>query len=176
MQSLCLPFQTALATASTATSFAALIPTATEPSGAGVFDLASESLGLGGNTYVPSHLQLLPFGTNGNNDTFDFRLYGWSKVAGSTLYIPQLLIDVSVILGNIDGSAIGTNVFLADTLTVNDGPADSSIWRSLIDCQEDLPASVVVHTRGCRWIQFDWDLAGGQEAASMNCYWRPITP
>lgn len=167
----CHPYVKALETSSTSTSFTALTPTTTKPSGAGIFDLLNG--GFSGN--VPSWLQLQPYGTDGNNDTFDFRLYGYSEVRGSAtkVYVPQLLIDVSVVLGNIAATDLGAGNFLADTLTINDGAIDG-LFRNHIDCQEDLPASVIVHTRGCRFIRFDWDLAGAQEAATMNCLWRPL--
>lgn len=167
-----LPLSRALTTSSAATAFTAQIPKATEPSGAGVFDLLSKSLGWGGGVVVPSYVQLIPFGTDANDETFDFRLWGWSKVGVSSLYIPQLLIDVSVILGNISGTAIAASTFMADTLTVNDGPIDNGPWRSFIDAQEDLSASVLVHTRGCRYVSFDFDMI---TAASGNCFIRPLS-
>lgn len=167
-----LPLQKALATNSTSTDFTAQTPTATEPTGVGVFDLLARPYGH--SVYVPSWLQIIPFGTDGNDDTFDFRVYGYSKTTDATpLYIPQLLIDVSVVLGNIAATAIAANTFMADTLTINDGPIDG-LFRSHIDCQEDMGASLLIHTRGCRYIKFDWDLSGAQAAASMNAYWRSI--
>jgi hypothetical protein len=169
MAILAAPFSYALSTASTATSFTAQVPTTTEPSGAGVHNLLSPATG-----GVPEYLVLLPFGTNGDNDTFDFRVWGWNKTNEATpVYIPQLLVDVSVVLGNIAAS-LGSNSFLADTLTVNDGAADNGPWSSKIDSQEDLACSIIIHTRGCQYIKFDWDLAGAQEGVTMNCLWRPL--
>lgn len=167
------PFRYALATNSTATAFVAQTPTTTEPSGVGIFDLTKPDHG-GFELGVPEYIQLIPFGTNGNNDTFDMRLWGISKIASADIWVPQLLVDLSVVLGDIAASDIAANTFLADTLTVNDGAADNGPWRSIIDAQEDLVASIMVHTRGCRYIKFDWDLAGGQEAVSMNCLWRGV--
>src|SRR5688572_24642912 len=124
-------FRASLTTSSTATSFTAQTPTATVPTGDGVFDLWSQSLGWATGCYVPNWLQLNPYGTNGDNDTFDFRVYGYSE-GPSGVYIPQLLIDVSVVLGNIAATAIAANTFLADTVTVNDGPIDG-VFRNHID-------------------------------------------
>lgn len=172
------PFRYALATNSTSTSFTAQNSTSTEPSGVGVFDLGA--IPYGSTQNVPSYLQLIPFGTNGDNDTFDMRLYGYNPtvptdlVTDTAIYIPQLLVDLSVVLGATTFSDHAADTLLADTLTVNDGAADNGPWRSVIDAQEDLVASVIVHTRGCRYIKFDWDLAGGQEGVSMNCLWRPL--
>ena len=168
------PFKKARTTNATATSFTAKIPKATEPSGAGIFNLLDQANGLGGGFFVPKYLQLIPFGTDGNNDTFDMRLYGWNKLEGAAVWIPQLLIDVSVVLGDIAGTVIAADNFMADSLTVNDGAIDNGIWRSFIDCQEDMVGSVMVHTRGCQYIEFDFDLAGGQEAVSMNCLFRAM--
>lgn len=181
MNSLCVPFRYALSTNSTSTGFTAQNATATEPSGAGVFDLLDRDLGWGSGVHVPSHLQLIPFGTDGANDTFDMRVWGFSQtvaadlVTDTPLYVPQLLLDVSVVLGAATFSDHAANTLLADTLTVNDGGADNGPWQRIIDAQEDLVASVLIHTRGCRYIKFDWDLVGAQEAASMNCLLRPIT-
>lgn len=178
MTTTCLPFRYALATNSVATSFTAQNATATEPTGVGVFDLGAEPYG--NRNAVPSYLQLIPFGTDGADDTFDMRVYGYSEtvptdlVTDTKLYIPQLLLDVSVVLGARTFSDHAANTLLADTLTVNDGAADNGPWRSLIDCQEDMVASIIVATRGCRYIKFDWDLVGAQEAVSMNCLWRAL--
>lgn len=175
-----LSFRYALAANATSTSFTDYNATSTEPSGVGVIDLLSASLGVGAGLHVPRYLQLIPFGTDGANDTFDMRVYGYNAtvptdlVTDTALYIPQLLLDVSVVLGARTFSDHAANTFLADTLTVNDGAADNAAWRSLIDCQEDMVASVLIHTRGCRYIRFDFDLVGAQEAVSMNCLWRPM--
>jgi hypothetical protein len=165
----CYELRKALDTNSTSADFTAKNTQATEPSGAGVFDLFEEGYNVGLD--VPRWIKLIPFGTDGDNDTFDMRLYGWNKVRGSDIYVPQLLIDLSVVLCARTATTIAASTFLADTLTINDGPAADGTFRNLIDCQEDMVASVLVDTRGCRWIEFDWDLAGAQAAASMNCLW-----
>lgn len=171
-------FRYALATNSTSTGFTAQNATSTEPSGVGVFDLGATPYGSGQN--VPTYLQLVPFGTAANDKDFDMRVYGYSRVVptdlvtDTTLYVPQLLLDVSCKTSAITFSDHAANTFLCDTLTVNDGAADNGPFRSLIDCQEDMVASVLIHLRGCRYIKFDWDLAGAAEATSMNCLWRPL--
>lgn len=175
MGCLSVPWRKALSTNSTSTGFTAQVTTTTEPTGTGVLDLLSESLGWGAGAVVPTYVQLIPFGTDGANDTFDMRLWGFHKIApGTAIYVPELLIDISVILGAATATDIAANTLLADTITVNDGAADNGPWRSFVDAQEDLVASVLVHTKGCRYLKFDWDLAGGQEAASMNCLIRPF--
>lgn len=168
------PWRKALAANSTSTSFTAQIPVATEPSGTGVFNLTALDPGVGSATHVPSHIILHPYGTDGNDDTFDMRLWGYNKVAASDLWVPILLLDLSVILGNISGAAVGTGVFMADSLTVNDGGADNGPWSHLVNSAEELGASIITHLKGCQYIKFDWDLAGAQEAVAMNCFWRTM--
>lgn len=172
MMATCTKFRSALTTSSTSTSFTAQVLTTTEPSGDGVFDLLSPALGWGGGSYVPNWLQLVPYGTNGDNDTFDFRVWGYSEGPSST-YVPQLLLDVSVVLGAATATPLAANTFLADTVTINDGAIDG-VFRNHVDAQEDLVASIIVHTKGCRYIKFDWDLAGAQEGVTMNCLVRPV--
>jgi hypothetical protein len=165
-------FRKVLSANSTSTGFTAQTPTATEPSGEGVLNLLSSELGWGGGVHVPRHLVILPFGTNGDNDTFDLRVYGYSPTNDSTpIYVPQLLIDVSIVLGNIAATAIAADTFMADTITVNEGPAVGN-FSDLISTADDTPASILIHTRGCEIMEFDFDLAGAQEGVSMNAYWR----
>jgi hypothetical protein len=168
---LALPLRRLLTTSSTSTSFSAKIPTATEPSGEGVLNLLAESVGVGGGVCVPRHVQIVPFGGDANNETFDFMVYGWSKTAGTVIYIPQLLIDCSVTLGNIDAAAAEASQFMADTITVNDGPSDGP-GRSVISPEDDLPGSVLLHTRGCQYLEFVFDLTGTADRA--NVWWRAV--
>ena len=167
------PFRKALATNSTSTAFTAQVATTTEPTGDGVFNLTKAAVGWGLEHNVPSHFQLVPYGTAADNDIFDFRVWGYSRLEGTTvIYIPLLLLDVSVVLSATTGTPIAANTFLADTLTINDGGADNAIWQRIISPAEDLAASVVFHTRGCQYLLFDWDSTG---ATSMNCLIRPFT-
>lgn len=179
MSATCQPFRYALTTNSTSTGFTAQNATTTKPSGAGVFDLLDIANGVGGGTEVPEYLQLIPFGRDGADDTFDMRLYGWSPTiltaSLSVIWVPQLLIDVSVVLSAITFSDHAAGTFLADTFVINDGAAaETNIWQNTVNPAEDLVGSIMVNTRGCQLIKFDWDLAGGQEAVSMNCLWRGV--
>jgi hypothetical protein len=161
----------ALSTNSASTSFTQKIPTATEPTGTGVWDVFDRDHGLGLTPCSKSWLYLIPFGGNANDETFDMRIWGWSEVKGETLWIPTLLWDVSVILGNISGTAIAANMLMADTLTSNDGAAETT-YRNLFDVQEDLGASALIHLMGVRKFEFDFDLTGTADAA--NCFWRLV--
>lgn len=167
------PFQYALATNSTSTGFTAQNSTTIKPTGAGVIDLADPKYGFGGS--VPDFLQIVPFGRAANNKTFDFRLYGYNPTDEATpIYVPQLLLDVSVVLSAITFSDHAASTFFADTLTVNKGAADNGDFRSLINTANDTVASLIVATRGCRFLKFDWDLAGSDEATDMNALWRGL--
>lgn len=167
----------ALATSSTSTGFTAKVPTSTEPTGAGIFDLYDEELGIAKCGRIPRWILLMPFGTDGSNDTFSFRLWGWTQVTCNTvnltgdqnLWVPQLLAEIAVVLGNISFTLIATSHFMADTLTLSKGytgPVNSPA--------NDTPGQIMVDLLGNRKIEFDWDLAGAQEGVAMNCYWRMV--
>jgi hypothetical protein len=164
------PLRRALTANSAATSFTAKIPVAVEPSGAGVFDLFDRDLGFAIDTYIPRGIQVIPFGTDANDETFDMRVWGWSKVHAADLWIPQMLGDLTVTLGNIAATAIGADHFLSDTIVVNEGSAETTS-TDLVSTADDTPASVILYLRGCQLIEFDFDLTGG---AAANCYFRPV--
>jgi hypothetical protein len=171
MSAQCHPLRRALTTNSAATSFTNLTPTSTEPTGDGVFDLFNRDLGLATDTYIPKFINLIPFGTNGNDDTFDMRLWGWKQVIKSAgndddaVWVPFMLADLSIVLGNIAATAIGADHLMADTITVNEGTVEE------ISTADDTVASILVHLRGASKFQFSFDLAGAQEATGANCYW-----
>lgn len=178
-----IPLKRALTTNSTSTGFSEKEPTATLPSGAGVFDLLDRSIGIGQGDKVPSYIMVIPFATDGSDDTSDFRLWGYKfvpaseTVAGTApLYIPILLSECSVVYGSTsgcDGAAIAASTVMADAITQDIGAADGA-FSSVISPSGNSTANILIHTRGCRWIAFDWDLAGAQEAVSMNAFWAPV--
>jgi hypothetical protein len=164
----------ALATNSTNTTFAAKIPTTTVPSGNGFFDLSDRPYGQTSSS--PSYIHLLPFGTAANNKTFDMRLWGYAKTGDATpLYVPFIIADLSITLGNIDASAIAASTFLADTIVLNKGiPAGQ--FSGLLNTANDSPGSIVLHLLGAKYIFFDFDAdAGGAASTDANCYWRLLS-
>lgn len=164
-------YRRALSTNATATSFTAKTPTATKPSGNGVFDLLASSVNVGVN--VPRFIDMVPYGTDGSNDTFSYRVWGWSKLNDATLgivWIPRLLLEASITIGNVAATVLGSGNCLADTISIVDGDATSPV----ISTESDTGASIIIHSRGSELIEFDWDLAGAQEAVSMNCLWKPM--
>ena len=164
----------ALVVNSTATSFAAKVPTATKPSGTGIFDLLDyTSIGLHPNRQgMSKFLDIIPFGTAANNVTFDMQVWGWSVTNDATpLWIPQLLLVLNVVCGNITSTAMPTNTFMADTLTVAKGDANAP----KISPATEYSASVLVHLRGCELIEFEFDAdAGASASTDCNCYWRVL--
>jgi len=151
----------------TTNGFDTLIPKITEPSGDGVFDLWSRALGVGIDGHIPRYIDLIPYGTNADNETHNLRLWIWSKVVGEELWIPELLLQLAVTLGNIDGSVIGTGVLMADTIAITYGDTAAPSTTNAAD----LTASILCHLRGCRYIQFDTDIGTGD---ALNCFWRTM--
>lgn len=182
-KALAVPFRYAFATNATTTSFTAQNATATEPSGVGVFDLASPNLSVGTTVVAPServatYLQLVPFLVGADNDTFGLKIYGFTPtvpadlVTDTALYIPQLLAHLTITAGARTFSDHTAACFLADTIVVTKGPADNAEWLSVISPADDSVASVILNTRGCRYIKFDVDLLVTPTA--VNCLWRPV--
>lgn len=157
-------------------SFTAKIPTLTEPthntltlgsSANGKYNLFDTVLGIATVNSMPRYIQLMPYGVGANNNTFDMRLWGWSVTMDTVpVYIPQLLLELNVTLGNIDGTVIAANAFLADTIAIAKGDTTSPI----ISPANDTPASVLAHCRGCRYLEWDFDSTSSSPA--MNCWWR----
>lgn len=164
---------------SNASALATLIPTATKPSGTGVIDLQDPDYGYGMKKLdrVPQWLNLIPIGTDANNETFDMQVWGWKRGVSSSgddqaEWTPILLLQLAVTLGNIDASAVyGTNSFMADTLTVTHGQDDAgSDLVAPISTAADFPASCRLHLRGCELVEFEFS-NNGKTAATMNCLW-----
>lgn len=168
------PLRKAFATNATTTSFTAKIPTATEPTGVGVFNLCDREYGVGNANHVPTYLLLIPFGGNSADETFSLRVWGWSQVVNQTqLWIPQLLTELAVTLGSISAAAVAANMLMADTLVATYSGTDEKILgTSLITPANDVSASALIHLRGCQYIEFDVDLTGTGDAG--NAFWRTL--
>lgn len=166
------PFRLATASPSTSTSFTAKTVTATEPTGDGVHDLFSTDYGFATVHSVPKSLQLVPFGGNSDNETFDMQVWGWNETYDGSLWVPQLLVQLNVTLTSLSGAALGTNLLMADTIALAKGAQDTSL-NSLIVTSSDLgPASMLIHLRGVQKIEFEFDLTGTGDQA--GCLWRPV--
>jgi hypothetical protein len=157
------PLRRALAENSTSAAFTAKVPIDSVPSGAiNIFDRA---IGVATDTCMPAYLQVIPFGADANDEAFAMRVWGWSKVAGESVWVPQLLVELDVTLGNIAATALGAGSFMADTIAIAAGDQDVA----LVSPGNDTPASALVHLRGCSHVEFDFDV---DSASSANCLWR----
>jgi hypothetical protein len=157
---------------STSTSFSDVEASTTAPSGTGVIDLLDRDLGWSVGDKVPSYIDHLFFGEGSDTQTFDCRIYGIQKTNDSTpVYLAKLLVDVTIALGpttGCDGAAIAASNLVADTITQNEGPA--APWVDIISTADDTPASMLLHTRCCRWLKYTFDMTG---ATSGNVYIAP---
>lgn len=101
-------------TNSTDTAFDAHIPTTTEPA-------ASATRGV--LTTVGRESMLLAFfGTGNDNDTFDYKVIGWQKIA--TLWIATTIVQGSATLSacvGVSGATIADTERFADTLDIDAG-------------------------------------------------------
>jgi hypothetical protein len=171
------PYRKALAVATTSTSFTAKVPTTTKPlatSTRSVVDLFSDDYGLATETYVPSHVMLLPYLTAVDNVTGDMRLWGWNKVPdGATpIWVPTLLCQLALVAGNIDASAIEASALLADTITATYGYGTS--WATGINSPAgttNLTGGFIAHCLGSELLEFDFDVG---TATAANCLWRMV--
>lgn len=162
-------FKYALATNSTSASFAQKVPTTTEPTGVGVIDIFNHDLGFATETYMPKYIDLVPYAVIANNDTFDMRLWGWTRidpVKSGVIWVPQLLIDMSCTIGNIAGTPIAASTLMVDTITLNKGDTAAPV----ISPANDTQASLLLHLRGVERIEFDFAKTG--TGASFNCLYR----
>lgn len=147
----------------TDSSFAARLPTATEPTGAGVLDLSQ------GTTETAGGLLLLPFGTGSNNQTFDLRVVGWKKTPLG-LWVPVVLCEASctlssTLVGVAGYEAVAADYF-ADAITVNYGIG--VVRQGLGDAQ---PATLEVDPAGCSKAEVLFDRTG---ATDCNALWCPL--
>ncbi len=106
-----------LATNQNASSFAAKIPTITEPTGDGVLNLTAD-----GNT-VPKRLKLWPILLGSDNDVSSIRIIGWNRVikdSSTTLWFPTIIGEfsctASAAVGIASAAVVNTERF-ADTIT-----------------------------------------------------------
>jgi hypothetical protein len=170
-------FRRALAVNSTATSFAAKIPTVTRPFADGVIMVN------GADT-----LEVQPFGAGSDNDTFDIRVTGWRKAvpsspeqrlgpggrsafiepAGGVLWIPKVICEISCTLSAIIGiaGAVAINTDRsADTLTLNKGVA-------LLDTvvADSAGASFLCDVSGSELIEITFDMTGATNGNALVAF------
>ena len=183
------PLVKALATSSTSATFTAYIPTRTEPSGAGVFDIFP-SINL-----VPEALKVNFFGTGADNDAFDARLIGWERVPDNTnpeftLWIPNILATFTCTRSSMVGVAnckvVAADRFV-DTLVVHatlgpqakftDADSGGAASRGTVEIfspANNLMAWAIVPLRGFDKIQYDFALTAGTDMNALHRFIRQV--
>jgi hypothetical protein len=171
------PYRKALATSTSSTSFTAKIPTATKPTASttrAVIDLYDASMGIATSPSVPKYVFLQPYATAADNVTLDVRLWGWNKTAdiATNLWVPTLIAQLAVVVGNIDGSAFEANAFMADTITATYGYGTSHATAiSSPAGTTNLQGGFLTHVLGSELLEFDFDVG---TATLANCLWKMV--
>ncbi len=125
---------------------------------------------------TPNHLLLVPFGGDAPDQTGEVRIYGYRKLSRMgfvSQWVPCLLCELAVTLGNRPGSAggvLGGGEYLADTLAVTKGTANVSV--EVVSPEEDLPAHALIDIKGFPRVQVRF--ATGGSAASLNTLWTVL--
>lgn len=174
---LAFPWRRLLATNSTTTTYASVAPTTTSPATttAGVIDLKNFGGWCTDGAHTSDLVMVMPFGSDANNENFAMRVYGWSRIVDSdttinTLWVPMLLVECTVTLGNIAATTLGTNNFMADTVAIDKGNGNLHTASSPTG---DLPAYLVVDPLGSHYLQFTFDVdSSGSASASANALIR----
>ena len=188
--------QRAFETNSTASSITLGVPSATEPTGTGVFNLS----GMGPRTFGENRGNLLikPFGSDADGKEFRlivegyhlFRTQGTSGVI-QNLYIPTTLAVLDCTMGiSVSGVSLGSPEMLADTdrfaenvvMATGTSVSESSLARvssmaaTSGDAVTGASGVAILDTIGCGYIKFHVDIDGGDggAAASGNCLFATI--
>jgi hypothetical protein len=125
-------------------------------------------------------LQLIPFGTNSDNDTFNFQVNLWSKTDDGTLHIPFYMGGfLATLSGNLEGkedTAVLDGEYLADTITeiatATWDDATAPLGVRVRSHGSDHVALVQLDTKGFDYASIDFDIATG--ATGCNMLWRCI--
>jgi hypothetical protein len=176
-----LMYRKAVSTDDASNSWTVKIPTSTQPSFSTttpvgpVWWLRDPNLGIAMNHQAPKFLNIVPYGTDTNNQTFSVRVWGWNRMGLITtpLWVPTLLVELVGTLSNaIDCTALATGAYGCDTITATYGATDEkTLGVSLISPTTDIgQASALVHLRGAEYIEFAFK--SGASAVSMNALWR----
>ncbi len=175
------PLQLALVANSTATSFATLISTITEPSGTGVHSFLA--------TLRRDKLLVSFFGAGADDSTFDARIVAWDRIESSTLtlWVPRVLCSLSLTLSTqvgIAGAKVVATDRFADTMVVHATVAPQPVFTDLVSAAAATRGTVEIFSPAnnlIAWakvpvnaptkIQFDFDMTG---ATNGNALFRWI--
>lgn len=149
------PFALARSSNSTNGSFSAVTPQSSQPSGEGVV------------RRTPNHLFVLPFGTDGDDETFDMRLIGWRPLDTQNSWYPFHLGTItatlsSALTGVASETPNGTSDFFADSLSASSGSGNFDIKAGVTDV---LPAAALIDANGAQIVEFQFSVSS---AASAN--------
>jgi hypothetical protein len=114
-------------------------------------------------TQAPKWLKFVPFGTDANNETINYRIWAWSEIGG--MLIPSILLQFVGTFGNINGLAdesVTETDFFCDTL----GDPVANFGAKGIDCQphspqNDTPGFYLVDACGCSLFSLEIGLGTG---------------
>lgn len=153
-------------------SFASIIPTATEPvksSTRAIIDLGN------GGAVGPNLILACPVGTGANNAVLTgVRFYGWRKLprgsAESDLWVPVPLVAVDTVFGNVTGatgSSLIATYFFMDTINLIANFGVANVNNVIQSNQADLPGFIIFDAYGFQKLEIDVDL--GANATAANC-------
>lgn len=137
-------------------------------------------LGVGLGGYVPDCIELFPYSTGADNDTFSMQVVGYRRITPQLaderfqylrFLIAKFNCTISASVGLAGGSVVATERF-ADTIAiVLEGTSTADVTRSgsfrLYSPANDSPAHVVLPTLGCDAIELEFDQTLNTPA--MNC-------
>ena len=148
-----------LADNSTSNTLTARTPTATKPTGAGILDLLPGGY-IDGTRGV---LKLVFFGTDADDETFDYLLHGWNFDLDRQMWIPQEICQLGVILSSV---ATGeTTEFIADTITITHGTAEQGI--RVVSNAANRAAFALIELPGVELLDHQFDIG---TAATCNAW------
>ncbi|MBC8875141.1 MAG: hypothetical protein H8E44_37445 [Planctomycetes bacterium] len=156
--------QRLLYAASDTAEWASLVPTTTKPSGDGVITWKRPE-----NQQAADAIELLFVGSDAENETFSVRVWKWLKDTGG-IWWPQLQIELTITLGNIDASAFLAGGYMADTVVKAAGDASSN--AILISPANDTPGCAILRPEATDLLEIELNTGGS--AASMNVLYRRI--
>ena len=165
LETLWTKYQKALATNSTSGSFPAIIPTLTEPTSDGVFNLRNDGV------FVPNAIRVMPYAIASDNDTFSMRVYAWDRVGPLGLWVPCVLVELactaSAVVGVAGGDVLATERF-ADTISLTTGNDDISV--DIVSPTGDVAGHAQIDLKGCEKVKFTFKITSG--TTSMNALWK----
>ena len=168
--STCQRLKKAQSTNSTATSFTALIPTATKPAASAtraVFDRGDAVIS--DPEIVQNTIIVLPYGGNTNNDVVNYKVSGWNRTyeeaTGAVQWISTLVCEVqgtlsSSLLGTAGGTVAAAE-FFCDTLTLTTGIAVLVQGTADVDI-----ARFEANVAGYELVEITYDLGAGGDLAN----------